>query len=353
MIDTLFSFNRICKQHLNQGFQKVERVQVQYLKGLKGKLPRRESARRHHKYSRHCDILTAIDTRMNLLSMTFGKYIDASLCCFIPGKIIDEIYNVLRILKESKEPPRTYEVLQELRDISSMAMEHFDEKIVPILIRKHQKAAAATSSSSTPASPVAFNGSHLTPTRLYSSPGAAAFFVAATSTPSGSPTRPGAGSVITHQLLGPHQRVTRDEFLAYKKKMSELLNKHKVTNKKVSFLFVYFQEFTATQASREATKIGRKYIFHIKMFFLQAFRKQNEKIENLQRTVNAQAALISSQTEMLKEINKKLLENEQKLADFLHAKGVTCPKRHLPEDNLDKNDDEDQTQAPPLKKRKI
>ena len=52
--------------------------------------------------------------------MTFGKYMDASLCCFIPGKIMDEIYNVLRILKttspsnsrDQKDAPRTYEVLQ-------------------------------------------------------------------------------------------------------------------------------------------------------------------------------------------------------------------------------------------------
>ena len=52
----------------------------------------------------------------------------------------------------------------------------------------------------------------------------------------------------------------------------------------------------------------------------------------MQRTVNAQAALISSQTEMLKEINKKLLENEQKFADFLHAKGMASSptKRPLP-----------------------
>ena len=57
---------------------------------------------------------------MNLLSMTFGKYMDANLCCFIPGKIMDEIYNVLRILKntspsnsrDQKDAPRTYEVLQ-------------------------------------------------------------------------------------------------------------------------------------------------------------------------------------------------------------------------------------------------
>ena len=49
---------------------------------------------------------------MNLLSLSFGKYIEANLCCFIPGKIIDEIYNVLEILKTNSEPPSTYEVLQ-------------------------------------------------------------------------------------------------------------------------------------------------------------------------------------------------------------------------------------------------
>ena len=49
---------------------------------------------------------------MNLLSLSFGKYIDANLCCFIPGKIIDEIYHVLKILKTNCDPPSTYEVLQ-------------------------------------------------------------------------------------------------------------------------------------------------------------------------------------------------------------------------------------------------
>jgi len=281
-------FNRICKQHLNRGFQRVDRQQSQYLKELKSKLPRRESARRNHPYARHCDILTAIDTRMNLLSMTFGKYMDASLCCFIPGKIMDEIYNVLRILKttspsnsrDQKDAPRTYEVLQELRDISSMAMEHFDDKVVPGLIRRHQQASNSGSPGSGSGSPMV----NLGPSRLLSSPGAAALFVA--SSPSTS-----SGNSIANPALAPHQKVMRDEFVALKKKMSEVMGKHKSARK-----------------------------------------EQNEKIENLQRTVNAQSALISSQTEMLKEINKKLLENEQKLADFLHAKGVaaSASKRPLP-----------------------
>lgn len=48
-------------------------------------------------------------------------------------QVIDEIFRVLRLIRETKTPPRAHEILQELRDISSMAMEHFDEKILPDL----------------------------------------------------------------------------------------------------------------------------------------------------------------------------------------------------------------------------
>ena len=54
---------------------------------MKAKLPRRESERRNHPLARHVDILAAIETRLSLLSMTFMKYIDMGLCCFIPGKV--------------------------------------------------------------------------------------------------------------------------------------------------------------------------------------------------------------------------------------------------------------------------
>lgn len=52
------------------------------------------------------------------------------------GQVIDEIYRVLRYVNSTRAPQRAHEVLQELRDISSMAMEYFDEKIVPILKKK-------------------------------------------------------------------------------------------------------------------------------------------------------------------------------------------------------------------------
>ena len=54
--------------------------------------------------------------------MTFMKYVDAEACCFIPGKVIDEIFDVLHKisatdaenLRECPTPemPRSYEVLQ-------------------------------------------------------------------------------------------------------------------------------------------------------------------------------------------------------------------------------------------------
>ncbi|XP_033121056.1 F-box only protein 28-like [Anneissia japonica] len=124
-------FNQVCQSVLNQGLHQVMRYHNQCSRKLKALLPRRESERRNHALARHCDILSAIETRMSLLSMTYSKYIDLRLCCFIPGKVIDEVYYVLRYLQSTESPPRAHELLQELRDISSMAMEHFDEKIVP------------------------------------------------------------------------------------------------------------------------------------------------------------------------------------------------------------------------------
>lgn len=62
------------------------------------------------------------------------------LCVFtvppVCPQVIDEIYRVLRYVNSTRAPQRAHEVLQELRDISSMAMEYFDEKIVPILKKK-------------------------------------------------------------------------------------------------------------------------------------------------------------------------------------------------------------------------
>ncbi|CAH2098610.1 unnamed protein product [Euphydryas editha] len=133
------TFNEICMRLLNRGFLMIERRHALALKNVKAQLPRRESERRYHPLARHCDILTSIETRISMLNMTYSKFIDNGICCFIPGKVIDEIIRVLYIVETSKTPPRAHEVLQELRDISSMAIEHFDDKISPAFRRKLQE----------------------------------------------------------------------------------------------------------------------------------------------------------------------------------------------------------------------
>ncbi|CAI9730470.1 F-box only protein 28-like [Octopus vulgaris] len=130
------SFNVEAQAILNQGFTRVHKYHAFVQRQIKGQLPRRESERRNHQLARHVDILSAIETRLSLLGMTYLRYIDMGLCCFIPGKVLDELYHILQTLQCTCQPPRAHEFLQELRDISSMAMEHFEEKIVPSLKQK-------------------------------------------------------------------------------------------------------------------------------------------------------------------------------------------------------------------------
>ena len=46
--------------------------------------------------------------------------------------------NVLSFVESDCTPPRTHQLLQELRDLSSMAMEHFDEHILP-RVKEHKE----------------------------------------------------------------------------------------------------------------------------------------------------------------------------------------------------------------------
>uniref|UniRef100_A0A0K8TRF8 F-box domain-containing protein n=1 Tax=Tabanus bromius TaxID=304241 RepID=A0A0K8TRF8_TABBR len=123
--------NKICQRLLNRGFTKMVKRHNANLRRIKSLLPRRESERRNHPLARHADILTCIETRISMLSMTYTKFIELDLCCFIPGKVIDEVLYILRLIETTTKPLRAHDVLQELRDISSMAIEHFDEKIAP------------------------------------------------------------------------------------------------------------------------------------------------------------------------------------------------------------------------------
>jgi len=66
---------------------------------------RRESERRNHSLARHADILAAVETRLSLLNMTFMKYVDSNLCCFIPGKVSDATSLLTNRVNTSNVPP--------------------------------------------------------------------------------------------------------------------------------------------------------------------------------------------------------------------------------------------------------
>ncbi|XP_063700466.1 F-box only protein 28 [Culicoides brevitarsis] len=132
--------NELNQGILNRGFHMMIKRHAANMKAIKAQLPRRESERRNHPLSKHSDIMTCIETRISMLSMTYTKYMDLDLCCFIPGRVIDEVLNILRVVEQTSQTKttlRAHEVLQELRDISSMATDHFDDEIAPVLKKRY------------------------------------------------------------------------------------------------------------------------------------------------------------------------------------------------------------------------
>jgi len=320
-------FNTICKSLLNKGFRAVERYHSKCLKDVKSKLPRRESERRSHPLSRHCDILTAIETRISLLGMTFMKYVDLDLCCFIPGKVIDEIFMVLRVILPDQNPPRAFEILQELRDISSMAMEYFDEKIVQSLkgdsIWSPLKYQGGTGGPSV-TSGLGMGIGSLQTTLNYRQ---------------GSPSTPAARSFLSPGTSSPD-------------------NSGVQTSRDILRL--------KTQNTKNKKKLDRveKEMKLQDTFFKAEMKEMKLKITELDKKVNGQEERISRQDvqllerdQTISEMNRRLVENEQKLLDLSQEKGgmVTISDRvkqkRAAEKTEEKNGDSLKSEGPSIAKR--
>ena len=126
-------FDRVGAQILNSTFQKLQMQMLNRFQAIKSKMPRRESARRNHHLACESDIIETLYMRLTLLQMSFGKHIERKHCCFFPGDILDEVYNILRYIRSTPKLARPYKVTDELFDLSTMAMEYFKEKIEPEL----------------------------------------------------------------------------------------------------------------------------------------------------------------------------------------------------------------------------
>jgi len=126
-------FNEICASMLNGAFLKLQSHMLQRFHEIKGKMPRRESARRNHPLARESDLVETLHMRLTLLQMTFGKHIDRKHICFFPGEILDEVQRILRYIKSTPSLGRAYKVTDELYDLSTMAMEYFKDHVEPRL----------------------------------------------------------------------------------------------------------------------------------------------------------------------------------------------------------------------------
>jgi len=286
--------NNTCKSLLNKGFKNAEKYHLKCLKEVKSNLPRRESERRNHKLSRHCDILTAIETRISLLSMTFIKYVDLDLCCFIPGKVIDEIFSVLRTIQKDENPPRAYEILQELRDISSMAMEYFDEKIVPGLPKQL-----------VPVSPLKFG-----------SPGS--YIAGMTGIVTG-------GSGYSLSVRYPDLDMTPVSSRSFMSRQDFPHTHYEPHTRRVSILNLDAVSKSNKKLARTTNKILRtlkKQADTAK----DSVESQNKKIAELDKRIDQQKEVIEQQNarlaeqeEKLAEMNRRLLENEQITGDLAQS----------------------------------
>ncbi|KAI1707041.1 F-box only protein 28 [Ditylenchus destructor] len=126
-----------CELQLNEGFTSLGRQVSGSTARLKKQLPKKESERRAHPLNRYSEVFSALETRYTLLSMTYKKYIDMNMCCFIPGRVLDIAFGIVRRIngylanEGNVIQLDVIQILRDIRDYSSMAMEHFDEHIAP------------------------------------------------------------------------------------------------------------------------------------------------------------------------------------------------------------------------------
>ncbi|XP_034248758.1 F-box only protein 28 [Thrips palmi] len=123
----------VCCNILNSTFHRLQNMMLNRFQAIRAKMPRRESARRHHPLALESDIVETLHMRLTLLQMTFGKHIERKHCCFFAGEILDEVFRILHYLKNTPKLSRPYKVTDELFDLSTMAMEYFKEHIEPTL----------------------------------------------------------------------------------------------------------------------------------------------------------------------------------------------------------------------------
>lgn len=306
------AFNRGAQAVLNQGFARVDKYHALVQRQIKGQLPRRESERRNHHLARHVDILSAIETRLSLLGMTYLRYIDMGLCCFIPGKVLDELYDILRTLQCTCQLPRAHEFLQELRDISSMAMEHFEEKIVPSLKQKMPSVRLTLGNFNVNTEPEAGSSNVMVPLNNSSS---------------------GLRSTSLREDITNINSLVRSQgnsIKAFKRELFEMKNKFTLQRKRIR------QLLHKLMVQKTRNKSQNKCISDLNTRLLEEERKVAElssKLLSQGKTMTELNVRVNDQGRKIAELNQKIHLYENKLVKLSNYEDFKCNETEDPDDN--------------------
>ena len=128
--------NELSAAQLNSNFRRIQNNVSDRFQRIESQMPRRRSARRTPFLPPEYDIIIDIQLRFTTLQLYFGKYIERGQICFFPGEILDETSRILA----TKTLDWSNVDLDELCDLTTMAVEFFEKNIEPTLPKiTHQR----------------------------------------------------------------------------------------------------------------------------------------------------------------------------------------------------------------------
>ena len=129
-------FDEMCGKHLNHGYQLACAKHNQLTKEFESMLPKRYLLMTEHHLYDHRQVLYY----MNFTVIGLKDYMDKKICCFYPGKIIDEMFNIFRIVSAKKPFPSFWSsIIEELDDLDTLAQSHFNQYMEPMMQKKLPK----------------------------------------------------------------------------------------------------------------------------------------------------------------------------------------------------------------------
>ena len=140
-------FEAIARQHLNHGFYIANLLIDQKSQEIESQMPKRKSLRHRHPLNRQSMFISLLSSTKSAINSALRAacYEDEHFCFFF-GKLIDEL---LKFVGQKNFGEFAWEGLEELNDLTPMAMTHLREILMPISEKKNRKKVMEKSSQNT------------------------------------------------------------------------------------------------------------------------------------------------------------------------------------------------------------